>query len=226
MVVYDILNVAKAIKMQKKIPMWHRITITLLNWLQFQRQCILCKLRRPIWRAEDTYLPQFVPWMASRGKNSGNSEETQPVDGQRERPFCAVAEAESYTLTFTRGQRQKENTYLFRFFGFFSKVCSTKSLPGKLLARRKHPAIRGPAWEISNIAYCKPNTAREAAVKRHRGGESENSLCEQTINTAGTLIIAPRFQQWARFAMLLNRYGMPEELHSSQWRSWGESKLK
>lgn len=37
-------------------------------------------------------------------------------------------------------------------------------------------------------------------------------LCKQLTNTAATLIIAPSFQQWAQFAMLLNQYGMPEEL--------------
>lgn len=149
--------------------------------------------------------------MVSREKNSGTSEETQTRYRQRERLFCVAAEAESQMFIFTQRQRRKGNIYLFCFFLFFSRVCSTKSLLGKLSARRKHPVCRGPAWQISSIAHHEPGTAREAAVRGHSRGKLWQ-LWKKITDTAATLIIAPTFQWWPHFATPVTQCGMLEEL--------------
>lgn len=113
------------------------------------------------------------------------------------------------------------------FFLFFSpKVCSTKSLPGKLSARRKHPARSSPAWVISNISYCKPDTAREAAVK----GNSRGEVWELTMWANNKY--SCHFNHCTKFPTMSSICHAAEPLwdargtHGSHWGSWGELKLK
>lgn len=163
--------------------------------------------------------------MVSSEKNSGNSEETQ-LQGRAKRKalLCNCPGRTPHTHFHTQTKGGHEHLSLL-FFLFFSKVCSTKSLAGKLSAKRKHFVYRGPAWKISNIIYHKTDTARESAVKGLSRGEGWD-LCEQIISTAASIMLVRSSQWCAWFATLLSPYEMSEELHGSQWRSWGELKLK
>lgn len=164
--------------------------------------------------------------MLQRGKNSGNSEETQPGDG-RKALLCSSRGRIPHAHFHTRTKEEEEHlSLLVCFFFFFPKVCSTKSLPGKLSARRKHPARSSPAWVISNISYCKPDTAREAAVK----GNSRGEVWELTMWANNKY--SCHFNHCTKFPTMSSICHAAEPLwdvrgtHGSHWGSWGELKLK
>lgn len=102
----------------------------------------------------------------------GTVRKLSPGTGGEKGPFVR-RQRQNPTRSLSHTHKGGRGTLISSVFSkfFFYKVHRTKSLPGKLSARRKHPACKGPAGEISDTAYRKPDTARETAVKGRGRGE-------------------------------------------------------
>lgn len=162
------LNVVKAMQM----PMWHRIMTTLLNWVWFQRVSEFDVSCNDAFEQQRTCsYPSLSPGCYAEGRTVGTVRKPSPGTGGEKGPFVRQ-QRQDPRRSLSHSDKGGRGTLLSSvFFYFFSVFCSTRSLPGKLSARRKHPACSGPAWETSDVACCQPDTAREAAVKGRGRGE-------------------------------------------------------